>query len=67
MSWKNRNDNIKALFIRVRYCTVPLRSIPKSGRERGCVHMAREKIKRSVLKQVQKLSGAESEAEIGTI
>ena len=49
----------KALFTRVRYRTVPLRSVPKSGTERGCVHMGRKKIKRSVPKQVQKLGGTE--------
>ena len=52
--WKN-----KALFTRVRYRTVPLRSVPKSGTERGCVHTGTEKIKRSVPKQVQKLGGTE--------
>ena len=49
----------KALFTRVRYRTVPLRSVPKSGTERGCVHTGTEKIKRSVPKQVQKLGGTE--------
>ena len=32
-----------ALFTRVRYRTVPLWSVPKSGTERGCVHMGVEK------------------------
>ena len=27
-----------ALFTRVRYRTVPLRSVPKNGTERGCIH-----------------------------
>ena len=49
----------KALFTRVRYRTVPLRSVPKSGTERGCVHTGTAKIKRSVPKQVQKLGGTE--------
>ena len=43
----------------LRYRTVPLRSVPKSGTERGCVHTGTEKIKRSVPKQVQKLGGTE--------
>ena len=34
----------KALFTRVRYRTIPLRSVPKSGMEsRGCIHMGTEK------------------------
>ena len=52
-------EETKALFTRVRYRTVPLRSVPKSGTERGCVHTGTEKIKPSVPKQVQKLGGTE--------
>ena len=33
----------KALFTRVRHRTVPFRSVPKSGTERGCVHTVTEK------------------------
>ena len=32
-----------ALFTRVRYRTVPLRSVPKSSTERGCIHKCTEK------------------------
>ena len=53
------HNEVKALFTRVRYRTVPLRSVQKSGTERGCVHTGMEKIKRSVPKQVQKLGGTE--------
>ena len=31
------------MFTRIRYHTVPLRSVPKSGMERGCVHTGTEK------------------------
>ena len=60
--WNSIPNEIKdsqTLFTRVRYRTVPLRSVPTSGTERGCVHRGTEKIKRSVPKQVQKLGGTE--------
>ena len=56
---KRLKRKIKALFTPVRYRTVPLRSVPKSGTERGCVHTGTKKIKRSVPKQVHKLGGTE--------
>ena len=31
------------MFTWIRYRTVPFRSVPKSGMERGCVHMGTEK------------------------
>ena len=34
---------LKALFTLVRYRTVPLRSVLRSGTERGCVHTGTEK------------------------
>ena len=57
----------KALFTRARYRTVLLRSVPKSGTERGCVHTGTEKIKWSVPNRSRNWAVRKSGPEIRTI
>ena len=57
----------QALFTGVRYRTVPPRSVPKSGTERGCVHTGNEKSSGPFQNRSRNWSVRKSEPEIGTI
>ena len=49
-----------SLIIKIVICTIPLQSIPKSGTERGWVHMGTEKKSSGPFqKQAQKLGDTE--------